>query len=186
MPQRSSLIASIIRQDPLRWHVLAMVRALHLPDCWVAAGFIRNAVWDHLHQRSPSPPAGDVDVIWFDPARTDPTEDRKYEELLRLQEPSITWSVKNQARMHSRNHDAPYASAADAMRFWPETATAVAVRRLASDDCEVAAPLGLDDLFELILRPTARFCGEKRAVFEDRMASKGWLENWPSLRLVHG
>ncbi|WRQ77412.1 nucleotidyltransferase family protein [Pseudomonas saxonica] len=32
-----------------------MVRSLNLPDCWIGAGFLRNAVWDYLHGRSPSP-----------------------------------------------------------------------------------------------------------------------------------
>jgi hypothetical protein len=56
--------------------------------------------------------------------------------------------------------DAPYASAADAMRFWPETATAVAVRRTAEGPCEIAAPFGLEKLFGLVLRPVSRFRGE--------------------------
>lgn len=110
-----SRVKAIMRADPLRWHVLDVVRALRLPDSWIGAGFIRNAVWDHLHQRPPSPPSGDVDVIWHDPRRTDPTEDRALETALRLAEPFFTWSVKNQARMHTRNGDAPYASATDAM-----------------------------------------------------------------------
>jgi len=49
--------------DPARMRILHSVRALDLPDCWVAAGFVRNCVWDHLHQRATSPLAGDVDVI---------------------------------------------------------------------------------------------------------------------------
>jgi hypothetical protein len=48
----------------------------------------------------------------------------------------------------------------DAMRFWSDTATAVAVRRNDEDACEVAAPFGEDDLLGLILRPTPRFAGE--------------------------
>jgi hypothetical protein len=50
------------------------------------------------------------------------------------------------------------------MRYWPETATAVAVRRNDEDGCEVAAPFGVDDLFGLILRPTPRFAREKRHI----------------------
>jgi hypothetical protein len=96
--------------------------------------------------------------------------------------PSIGWSVKNQAWMHSRNGDAPYTSATDAMRYWPDTATAVAVRRNGPDACEVAAPFGLDDLLNLILRPTPRFLGEKRGIYEDRLRTKGWTASWPLLR----
>lgn len=175
-------IISILRADRLRWHLLGVVAALDLPDCWIGAGFIRNAVWDHLHQRPPSPPDSDVDVIWYDPDRTDPALDRLHEVRLTAIEPSVVWSVKNQARMHLRNADPPYVSAVDAMRHWPETATAVAARRHGADLCEVAAPMGVDDLFGLILRPTSDFVELKRDVYDERLRSKKWRKHWPLLR----
>ena len=178
----ASQVRAVLRADPLRWRLLEVVRVQDLPDSWIGAGFVRSAVWDHLHQRLPSPPAGDVDVIWHDPRRTDPAEGLKHEAALRLLEPSVAWSVKNQARMHERNGDAPYASATEAMRYWPETATAVAARRQNFDDCEIAAPLGLDDLLALVLRPTPRFSGERRSIYEDRLRTKGWTTSWPRLR----
>ena len=112
----------------------------------------------------------------------DPIEDGKHEAALRAVEPSITWSVKNQARMHTRNGDAPYASATDAMRCWPETATAVAVRRTDNESCETAAPFGLDDLLNLVLRPTPHFAREKRPIYEARLRTKQWATLWPLLR----
>jgi len=176
-------IVSVLRNDPLRWRLLGLAAQLNLPDCWIGAGFVRNAVWDHLHDRAPSPPSGDVDVIWFDAHRLNPELDRALETQLLEQEPSIQWSVKNQARMHTRNGDTPYLSAVDAMRHWPETATAVAARRVGPRDCEVACPLGSDDLLELRLRPTPRFIGEKRAIFNQRVEAKRWLSTWPKLVL---
>lgn len=145
---------------------------------------MRNAAWDYLHGRQASRPGCDVDVLWFDPERIDAAEDRRLEAALRALEPEVGWSVKNQARMHRRNGDAPYASATDAMRYWPETATAVAARRTTRDECDIAAPFGLDDLFELQLAPTPAFAAGKRAVFEDRIDKKRWLAVWPRLRLV--
>jgi hypothetical protein len=180
--QTACQVRHIIQADPLRWYILGVVRALRLPDCWIGAGFVRSAVWDHLHQRSPSPLRGDVDVIWHDRRQGDPAEDRNHEAALRKVDETIQWSVKNQARMHARNGDAPYASATDAMRYWPETATAIAVRRNEADECEVAAPFGFDDLFGLILRPTPRFAGERRHIFEDRLRTKQWTVSWPLLK----
>ena len=175
-------VVAILRGDRLRWRLLAVVGALDLPDCWIGAGFVRNAVWDHLHGRAPSPLNGDVDVIWYDADRTGADEDRRLEAALSRVEPSVAWSVKNQARMHLRNADRPYASSTDAMRHWPETATAVAARRRHGDRCEVAAPLGFDDLFGLVLRPTLRFAGGKRPVFEERIRTKAWRTRWPMLQ----
>ena len=175
-------LCDVLRADPLRWRLLKVVQGLDLPDSWIGAGFVRNAVWDHLHQRAPSPPTGDVDVIWYDPRRANPAEDLEHEAALRDAEPAITWSVKNQARMHGRNGDTPYASAVEAMRYWPETATAVAARRRGEHRCEIAAPFGLEDLLGLVLRSTPRFSGEKRAVYEERLRTKGWAVSWPRLR----
>lgn len=184
MNASSQVVIDVVRADPLRWHILGVVHALGLRDGWVGAGFVRNAVWDALHQRPPSPLTGDVDVIWHDPGRTDPAEDREYEAVLKSAEPSISWSVKNQARMHVRNGDAPYVSAVEAMRYWPETATAVAIRRYGLDGCEIAAPFGLDDLLNLVLRPTPCFSREKRDIYEARLRIKGWAVFWPLLRKV--
>ncbi len=65
----SSQVQATLRVNPLRWHLLKAVRALDLPDIWIGTGFVRNAVRDHLHQRPPTTPAGDVNVIWHDPHR---------------------------------------------------------------------------------------------------------------------
>ncbi|WP_421838997.1 nucleotidyltransferase family protein [Novosphingobium sp.] len=174
-------ISAILRGDSIRWHLLGLVADLGLPDCWIAAGFVRNAVWDALHNRPPRPPLGDVDVIWFDPDRSQEWHDRSLEDALCVAAPSIDWSVKNQARMHTRNNDPPYQSATDAMRYWPETATAVAARRSGRDQIEIASPLGLDDLLNLVLRPTQRFITEKLAIYDERISSKDWTTEWPLL-----
>lgn len=183
MDHRGELRA-MLAADPTRSRVLVLVRSLRLPDCWVGAGFLRNAVWDRLHGRPASKPSGDVDVLWFDPERGDPWEDRILEARLMALDPSIAWSVKNQARMHLRNGDPPYASTLEAMRHWPETATAVAVRWTEQGGHEFAAPFGFEDLFGLVVRPTIGFRGEKRRVHLDRVRDKRWLATWPLLQVV--
>lgn len=179
-------IKALLLADPPRWSVLGRVQSLGLPDCWVGAGFVRNAVWDSLHGFPASRPVGDIDVLWFDPDRVAPSVDDQLEAELRALDPAIGWSVKNQARMHVRNGDAPYISTADAMRYWPETATAVAARRTESGGCEITAPFGLDDLFALIVRPTPRFLGEKHRAYLKRVDAKGWRSSWPRLRMEAG
>jgi hypothetical protein len=65
-----------------------------------------------------------LDVIWFDAGRCSPEVGTALETLLRGLDPTVMWSVKNQARMDVQNGDGPHLSATDAMRYWPETATA--------------------------------------------------------------
>ena len=161
----AEILQAVIAADAPRWSVLALVRDLNLPHSWIGAGFVRSAVWDHLHGRD-SPITGDIDVIWFDPDEDSPSIDRQLEAILKAQQPQLRWSVKNQARMHLRNSDAKYESISDALRHWPETATAVAVRLTATDEFEIVAPYGLYDLFELRLTPTPPFRGSKLPIFK--------------------
>ncbi|WP_426956034.1 nucleotidyltransferase family protein [Muricoccus radiodurans] len=173
-------LKALLLADSHRLPLLRAVSALGLPDSWIGAGCVRDAVWDHLHGRPPAPPAGDVDVVWFGPGG-DAALDRGTETRLRAATPGVAWSVTNQARMSGRNGDAPYLDIADALARWPETATAVAAR-WTGDGLEVLAPFGLEDLFGLVLRPTPRFAGEKRAVYRDRVAGRRWRERYPLLR----
>ncbi len=176
-------LRSLIASDRRRMRVLDIVKELALPDCWVAAGFVRSCVWDHMHRRTSSPLPRDIDVIWYDPTQSMPERDAMLESRLCARDSTLGWSVKNQARMHERNADDPYLSASDAMRYWPETATAVGVRLDHHGQIEVAAPFGLDDLFALTVRPTQRFVAEKHAVYVDRVRSKNWQATWPNLRI---
>lgn len=175
-------LRDLLNADPWRMAILRLFGSLGLPDGWVAAGFVRDAVWDHLHDHAPSIPVGDIDIIWFDPARIDPALDRQIEGQLAALRPDVDWSVKNQARMHRRNRDAPYADAADAMHHWTETATAIGVRLTADDRLEINAPFGLDDLFSLRLVPGPAFLGARRAIFDARVRTKRWPARYPRLQ----
>ncbi|MEA1674354.1 nucleotidyltransferase family protein [Nitrospirillum sp. BR 11163] len=183
-------LQALIRADGRRMKLLGHVRALDLPDCWIGAGFVRNAVWDQLHrpqaaaQTGAETPESDVDVVWFDPARPSIALDRDLTDRLLAAAPDVPWSVKNQARMHGRNGDAPYAGCADALRHWPETATAVAVRLTPENALEILAPFGLDDLFGRLIRPTPAFRGAKLDILRQRVRDKRWLDRWPLLRVL--
>lgn len=161
--------------------VLALAAALDLPDSWISAGFLRNALWDALHDRPWSVGDGDVDLIYFDPENLDPATEKAQEAALRDRAPDIAWSVKNQARMHLRNNDPPYRDSSHAMAHWPETCTAVAVR-LRAGAIELSAPYGFEDLLALRLRPTPAGL-RKRAAFDARVREKNWLRRWPRLHL---
>ena len=178
-------LAAFLTAEPRLREPLRAVAALGLPGCWIGAGFLRNAVWDAL---SGFPfghnPPGDIDVVWFDAARTDPEADLAAEAVLRAAMPGLPWSVRNQACMAARNGDAPYAGTLDAVTHWPEPATAV-LARWTGQGVELAAPWGLGDLLGLILRPTPGFArnAAKRAVFAARRTTKRWEARWPRLRL---
>lgn len=184
--EQVATIQMLMTVDPLRRAALEVVAGLNLPDCWIGAGFVRDAIWDHLHGYGATEPSGDVDVIWHDAVSPTPDADKSIEQRLRDTMPDLEWSVKNQARMHIRNGDSPYVSVAEAMRHWPETATAIAVRLGYGGIIEVNAPFGLKDLFALKLRPTPHFLSDKLNIFADRVASKHWIERYPKLAMAAG
>jgi hypothetical protein len=143
---------------------------------------VRNLVWDHLHGFERPTPLNDIDVVWFDRTRTDFELDAALTAQLMALQPDLPWSVRNQARMHERNGDPPYLSTADAMRHWPETATAIAARLLPDDVIEIVSPLGLDDLVNLTVRPSPHVRAHRMEVYRQRQAQKNWRALWPRLR----
>jgi len=163
--------------------LLLHVESLGLPDSWIGAGMIRNAVWDRLHGRAPDPSKlNDVDVIFFDPGDASEERDAGLERRLQALAPGVSWQVRNQARMHGPNGDAPYRDSCDAVAHWPETATAVAARTIRGR-VEVMAPHGVADLVTMIVRPTPAF-SRKMPIYRERLAAKDWATRWPGLTFL--
>ncbi|MBA1155820.1 nucleotidyltransferase family protein [Microvirga mediterraneensis] len=163
--------------------LLSHVESLGLPDGWIGAGFIRNTVWDVLHGRAVDMSClNDVDVVFLDPTDVSKERDASLEAQLRILVPDMTWQVRNQARMHHANGDAPYRNTCDAIACWPETATAIAARSVGGK-VEIMAPHGIQDLLNLIVRPTPAF-EHKMGVYRKRVASKNWPARWPKLTML--
>jgi hypothetical protein len=176
-------IAAFIIADPWRRAVLEAVRRQCLPDWAIGAGFIRTPVWDALHGHAEPTPLPDIDVLFFDSNDLSRQREAAIDAALVETLSNVPWSAKNQARMHLRNDDAPYADTADALQFWLETPTAVAVR-IGDDGAPVLlAPYGVDDLLAMTCRPTPS--GRRRwPEYESRMREKNWPARWPRVRVL--
>ncbi|WP_371188839.1 nucleotidyltransferase family protein [Thalassotalea maritima] len=174
-------IIALVRADETRLRALQCVRELNLLDAYIGAGFVRNLVWDHLHDKATPTPLNDVDVVYFDSAETDKQQALVYQQQLNRQMPELNWQVKNQALMHVRNHHAPYKNTLDALSYWIEKETAVAIRKLSDDKFQCIAAYGFDSLFALQLTYNDK---RPRHFFEKRIATKNWLQIWPKLNVV--
>lgn len=174
-------IAALITADPWRMRVLAAVRDLGLPDCWIGAGFVRNLVWDELHGCTTRTPLTDVDVVYFDAADT--REESETHILTRLHEkmPDVPWEVVNQARAHRFHNHAPYHSTTEALSHWVETATCIGARLAKDGQIEITAPHGVTDLTAGVLRPVP---DRDMVTFNKRISKKNWLKRWPKLRVI--
>lgn len=195
-------VVAILIADSARARIVDAVAALGLPECWIAGGFVRNAVWDARFGKGKQTPINDVDVVYFKPLGSYGLEEAEVLRLVSAQEPNPVWEeeermrtaleeavpgyefeVKNQARMHISvariEAHPPYASLADAVSGWVETATATGIRRRDDGAYEVLAPFGLDDLAAGIVRPTSEAYTERA---QTRAAEKGWYASWPEVR----
>jgi hypothetical protein len=179
----SSDIAAIVGRDRVALAQLRAARTLALPDWCIAAGFVRNRVWDHLHGISPPREPADIDVLYYDAADLSKQSEARYERQLGGLLPGLPWQVRNQARMHVWKDLPQHRDTADSMIYWLETVTAVGVRLEADDSLTVIAPLGVDDLVNLRCRPTA-FGRTRRHEYEARVAAKRWRELWPKVRFL--
>lgn len=162
--------------------ILEAVRAHGPSGAYVAAGLIRNLVWDRHYGRTPDHGRADVDVIYFDTTNQGMDIESRYENALRNAIPGFVWQVRNQARMHLEAGDKPYRDIAEALSHWPETATAVAARQHKGRGLEIIAPFGLADLFDHVLRPTPAILRRDIGIFRTRVHERGWLNRWPELR----
>jgi len=176
-------IINLIKSDSWRIEVLKAVQSLNLPDWLIGAGFVRNQVWDALHNFEKKTPVTDIDIAYFDPNDLSEETEFRYQAIL-SKKLAADWSVTNQARMAKiNNQNANYTSTKDAIAHWPETATAIGITMLEDDSLKVIAPHGLDDLFKLRLRMTPDF-GDGRDSFLNRVEKKQWLSKWPKLEII--
>ena len=176
-------IADLIAHNPRMMRCLAVLAAHGPAGAWIGAGFVRNAVWDHLSGKdTEATPLADLDVVFHDQDIATAEHDARIEATLCAAASDLPWSVRNQARMHERNGHRPYRDVADALTHWAETAAAIAAR-LGPQGVEILAPFGVEDVLEMIIRPTPAF-RTKPEIPLARLEAKGWLTRWPRLRLV--
>jgi len=180
MPFKSQLI-NWLQQDQFRLDALTVASSLQLNDWCLAAGFIRNLVWDQSHGFDVATSLNDLDLIYFDSDNLDEKKDKELEVQLKTLR-DYPWSVKNQARMHLRNHHQPYQSTSDAMSYWPEIETAVGVYLDKGNQLELVAPFGVEALFSNTISLNSKF--SKPDEFNNRINNKDWLTKWPNLVVV--
>ena len=186
MKHESELI-DIVRQTPWLMRALRAVRSVSAPEGAIGAGAVRTAVWNHLHGFSGTPALRDVDVAYFDPRDLSKARDDAYLAELQALEPEFPWEITNQAGVHHWLTDAegrpfaPFRSMEEGIATWPETATSVSVRLNSDDSIRVIAPLGLEDLFDMVVRRNpARASVE---TFRQRVADKRYSARWPKVRI---
>ena len=176
-------ILEVFRENPDMMTILTIIRDLDLKDSWLAAGSVRNFIWNLLSDKAPFDRETDGDVILCDP-------DVSYEETVSLEKklredfPQYQCELKNQVYMHLHSpHTAPYTSSRDAMSKYPERCTAIGLRLHADATLELFAPYGLEDIFNFHVSPTPHFLDneDRMKLYQERFSKKNWQEKWKNL-----
>lgn len=185
MLQSKDDIICSLGQSPYHRKALETVAKLNIPNCWIAAGFVRNHVWDQMYNDKRMTRLNDVDVIYFDPDDKNKATEKKLELSLQSQALEYPWSVKNQARMYEKNNDKPYKTIEDALLHWCETVTPICARINTQKNIEILAPLGIDDLLNgsCHATPHAKATPSKLQDYKDRMNEKKWWLVWDDVKV---
>ena len=181
-------LVEIVRADPGLMHVLTIVRDQGLPDWRIFSGAVYQSVWNALTGRPAGYGVRDYDVGYFDPDTSWDAEDVVIKRVAAaFEEPfRSTVEVRNQARVpiwfpaHFGEPYEPLSGTDEALARFVAPAFAVGVRLEADDTISVAAPLGLEDVFALTLRPNPN---RPRAKDWPRVVERA-LARWPELRVV--
>lgn len=184
--QNEKDIITLIQEDEWMMDLLTCAKSLNLPDWWICAGFVRSKIWDVLHDFYVRTPMPDIDVIYYNQSNVEEKVEKNHEETLKSLLSTVPWSVKNQARMHVANNSSPYSSSVDAIGKFPETATALGVKLDERNNVILTAPRGIQDVVNLIVKPTLYFLESKdrMLMYEKRVREKNWQATWNKIEVM--
>ncbi len=184
---QAQAVLALLRADAPLAAQLRAVRTLGLSSWCIAAGAVRNRVWDARFPAGAPQAPSDVDVVHHS-AHLPPEADAEMQGRLRQALPGVAWEVTNQAWVHRwyppvDGQPVPaLPDLASALATWPETATAVGVTLDLEDHWQLLAPLGLDDLWHGVVRHHPARASV--AVYRERCARQRWAERWPGVRVM--
>ncbi len=149
LQEQMQCFIEIIHENEVVKEVLDRALYLRLEHYYIGAGCLTQTVWNYLSGYPLDYGISDVDLVYYDGQRLSFYEEDKvvrqvnelYDDL------PVKIDVKNQARVHLWYEQRfgyaiqPYRSLEEAINTWPTTATAVAIRKLASGDCKITLRL---------------------------------------------
>ena len=189
MTNLETRLVEIVRAYPDLMAVLTTVRALELPDWLVFSGSVYQSVWNDVTGRAPGHGVNDFDLGYFDPDTSWDAEDTVIQRVAAAFDEPLRSRVeaRNQCRVPIWFRDkfgedyGPLASTSEALSRFVAPAFAVGVRLEADHSISVVAPFGLDDAFDMIIRPNPL-----------RPLAKDWAKvtakataRWPELTILN-
>ena len=181
-------LIDIVRADPMLMQVLTTVRGLDLPDWRLFSGAVYQGVWNAQTGRPVGYGVKDYDIGYFDPDTSWDAEDVFIKRVAAAFDAPLSSlvEVRNQARVHlwfGEHFNEPYEPLSrtdEALGRFVAPTFAVGVRLEAEGAISVAAPFGLQDVFDMVIRPNPN---RPRATGWDKVIASA-RARWPELTVV--
>lgn len=182
-------LEQILRESPVINRVLRQAPELRAPNWYLAAGSVQQTVWNHLHGFPTANHINDCDLIYFDQDQSSDAQNRYIERGKRIfHNAPIPVEIVNEARVHLwyphvfGRSIPPYTSVEQAISSWSVTSSCIGVRSSPRQKTlAVFAPYGLDDLFNLIIRPNQHTIFNKDEYY---IKVNRWSTVWPKLTVI--
>jgi hypothetical protein len=177
----------LVFQNPANGILLERLRQMDLRDAWVIAGCLFQTVWNVTTGRPPAENIRDYDVFYFndDDLSWEAENDIIRRVAANVRDLELPVQVRNQARVHLwyAEHFGPGYRALQSSKEGIDTfliqCTRVGIHVHASNEIELYAPAGFNDLYEGVLR-----INPANARTEHFLAkARSYRERWPWLRI---
>ncbi len=186
MTQQTDFLKSILLKSEKIKLILQRLEKAGLEDYYLAAGSINQTVFNYLHNYPLDNGINDYDIVYYDDDVSYEKEDLVIKKINNLlADLNIKLDIKNQARVHlwyekKYGHDiGANKSTEEAISKWGTTVTCIGVR-LINNKLIIYAPYGLDDLFNMIIRPNKKYFIKK----DYDIKTKRWKSIWPKLNII--
>jgi hypothetical protein len=179
---------AIVRADPDLMPLLERLRDVGLPQWRLVAGCLYQTVWNVLTRRPRGTGIKDYDVAYYDAGDLSwEAEDAIIRRVAAGTRRCVgPLEVRNQARVHlwfQERFGFPYpplGSTDEALGYYASVVHSVGVRLEAGGRLDIAAPFGLDDMFELLVQPNYALAN---GASHDSKAARA-KATWPEVRVV--
>ena len=179
-------LQEVLKTNEALWALLNEASSLGIQNYYFGAGCVNQTVWNYLSGYEPDYGIEDYDFVYFDSDLSQCAEEKVAKQLAAIgRKYGVQIDVCNQARVHlwHKNYFGydvkPYKSCEDAISDWMTTASALGVR-IEHGKLKIFAPYGLDDLFDMTLRPN-----KKKTIQADyELKSAKWKEKWTKLKVL--
>lgn len=187
--EQLSIFRTALERNTTLLKVLQGACQLDLPNWYLAAGAVTQTVWNSVTDQPPETGIDDYDVVYFDDSdlswEAEDVAIKRGDKLFEEMGLNCKVEIRNQARVHlwyTEKFGVPcpeYQSTEEAIDAWTSNTAMIGVNLTKEGDWRVYAPVGLSDMFNLVVRPNALIA--TRQAYEKKIAR--WQKYWSGLTI---